>query len=120
MESILHTMYVVAIKDTAAWAADGAADLSMIGFWNLVVVWLKVSEDRQSCSNSPLMLVAAHPVALLSVMGVARWDGPTGEYGSLRGQQLLHSRVLAELAQELQPVDRQVRWPPRPPLWVQN
>jgi D-alanyl-lipoteichoic acid acyltransferase DltB (MBOAT superfamily) len=43
MELILHTMYVVAIKDTSAWDGDGAADLSMIGFWNLVVVWLKVS-----------------------------------------------------------------------------
>ncbi len=42
MESVLHTMYVVAIKDTAAWAGDGPADLSMIGFWSLVVVWMKV------------------------------------------------------------------------------
>ncbi|GFZ47191.1 Glycerol uptake protein 1 [Saitozyma sp. JCM 24511] len=42
MESVLHTMHVVAIKDTSAWAGDGPADLSMIGFWNLVVVWLKL------------------------------------------------------------------------------
>lgn len=42
MESVLHTMYVVAIKDTGAWQGDSAADLSIIGFWNLVVVWLKV------------------------------------------------------------------------------
>lgn len=42
MESILHTMYVVAIKDTKAWSGNGPADLSMIGFWNLIVVWLKV------------------------------------------------------------------------------
>jgi hypothetical protein len=35
-------MYVVAIKDTRAWEGDSPADLSMIGFWNLVVVWLKV------------------------------------------------------------------------------
>ncbi len=46
MESVLHTMYVVAIKDTSAWHGDSAADLSMIGFWNLVVVWLKVSHLR--------------------------------------------------------------------------
>lgn len=36
-------MYVVAIKDSAAWEGDSPADLSMIGFWNLVIVWLKVS-----------------------------------------------------------------------------
>ena len=45
MEVVLHTMYVVAIKDTSAWEGDGPADLSMIGFWNLVVVWLKVIYD---------------------------------------------------------------------------
>ncbi len=43
MEAVLHTMYVVAIKDTQAWEGDSPADLSMIGFWNLVIVWLKVS-----------------------------------------------------------------------------
>lgn len=36
-------MYMVAIKDTRAWAGDSAAQLSMIGFWNLIIVWLKVS-----------------------------------------------------------------------------
>jgi D-alanyl-lipoteichoic acid acyltransferase DltB (MBOAT superfamily) len=46
MEAVLHTMYVVAIKDTKAWAGDSPADLSMIGFWNLVIVWLKVSLSR--------------------------------------------------------------------------
>lgn len=43
METVLHTMYVVAIKDSAAWEGDSPAEMSMIGFWNLVVVWLKVS-----------------------------------------------------------------------------
>lgn len=42
MEVILHTMYVIAIKDTKAWIGFGPADLSMLGFWNLVVVWLKL------------------------------------------------------------------------------
>ncbi|EMD33382.1 hypothetical protein CERSUDRAFT_108172 [Gelatoporia subvermispora B] len=42
MEFILHFMYVVAIKDTKAWSGDSAAELSMIGFWNLIVVWLKL------------------------------------------------------------------------------
>ena len=49
METVLHTMYVVAIKDTAAWDDDTAAELSMIGFWNLVVVWLKVSPEMAEC-----------------------------------------------------------------------
>ncbi len=42
MECILHFMYMVAIKDTNAWYGDSAAELSMIGFWNLIIVWLKV------------------------------------------------------------------------------
>ena len=43
MEFILHYMYVVAIKDTNAWYGDSVAQLSMVGFWNLIIVWLKVS-----------------------------------------------------------------------------
>jgi D-alanyl-lipoteichoic acid acyltransferase DltB (MBOAT superfamily) len=42
MESILHYMYVVAIKDTKAWQGYTPLELSLIGFWNLVVVWLKL------------------------------------------------------------------------------
>lgn len=42
LESILHTMYVTAIQKTRAWQGASAAELSMIGFWNLVIVWLKV------------------------------------------------------------------------------
>ncbi|KAI6039919.1 MBOAT, membrane-bound O-acyltransferase family-domain-containing protein [Pisolithus marmoratus] len=42
MEFILHTMYVVAIKDTKAWVGDTPLELSMIGFWNLIIVWLKL------------------------------------------------------------------------------
>lgn len=42
MEFILHYMYVVAIKDTKAWQGDTPLELSMIGFWNLMIVWLKV------------------------------------------------------------------------------
>lgn len=43
MEFILHFMYVVAMKDTKAWAGDTPAEIGMIGFWNLIIVWLKVS-----------------------------------------------------------------------------
>lgn len=42
MESIIHTMYVVAMKDAQAWVGLGPGALSMIGFWNLVIVWLKL------------------------------------------------------------------------------
>ena len=42
MEFILHYMYMVAIKDTKAWDGFSAAELSMTGFWNLIIVWLKV------------------------------------------------------------------------------
>ncbi|KAK7064865.1 MBOAT, membrane-bound O-acyltransferase family-domain-containing protein [Favolaschia claudopus] len=42
MEFILHFMYVVAIKDTKAWVGDTPAQIAMIGFWNLIVVWLKL------------------------------------------------------------------------------
>ncbi|KAJ7068615.1 glycerol transporter [Mycena amicta] len=42
MEFILHFMYVVAIKDTKAWIGDTPAQMGMIGFWNLILVWLKL------------------------------------------------------------------------------
>ncbi|KAJ6567497.1 MBOAT, membrane-bound O-acyltransferase family-domain-containing protein [Mycena sp. CBHHK59/15] len=42
MEFILHYMYVVAMKDTKAWIGDSPAQIGMIGFWNLVIVWLKL------------------------------------------------------------------------------
>ncbi|KAI5475562.1 Glycerol uptake protein [Pseudohyphozyma bogoriensis] len=45
MEFVGHTMYVVAIKDESragAWKGDSPWELSMIGFWNLIVVWLKL------------------------------------------------------------------------------
>lgn len=54
MEFILHTMYVIAIKDTKAWMGNGPADLSLIGFWNLVTVWLKVSLRLPICVSYEL------------------------------------------------------------------
>lgn len=48
MELVLHYLYVVAIKDSGAWHGDTPAELSMIGFWNLIVVWLKVSFHHDS------------------------------------------------------------------------
>ncbi|KAF8628982.1 hypothetical protein AX15_003606 [Amanita polypyramis BW_CC] len=42
MELILHFMYVVAIKDAKAWVGYTPAEISMVGFWNLIIVWLKL------------------------------------------------------------------------------
>ncbi|KAG8969855.1 glycerol transporter [Tulasnella sp. 419] len=42
MELVLHYMYVVAMKDTSAWKGGSPAEISMIGFWNLIIVWLKL------------------------------------------------------------------------------
>ena len=42
MELVLHSMYVVAVKDARAWSGDTPFELSMVGFWNLIIVWLKV------------------------------------------------------------------------------
>jgi D-alanyl-lipoteichoic acid acyltransferase DltB (MBOAT superfamily) len=42
LELTLHLMYVVAIKDTRAWQGLSPLQLSLVGFWNLVVVWMKV------------------------------------------------------------------------------
>lgn len=49
LEFILHFMYVIAIKDTKAWAGTTAAELCMIGFWNLIIVWLKVCSTCIAC-----------------------------------------------------------------------
>lgn len=38
-------MYVVAIKDTRAWHGLSPLQLSMVGFWNLVIVWMKVRAE---------------------------------------------------------------------------
>ncbi|EIN03983.1 MBOAT-domain-containing protein [Punctularia strigosozonata HHB-11173 SS5] len=45
METILHFMYVVAIKDSKAWTGPSPytpAQLALVGLWNLIVVWLKL------------------------------------------------------------------------------
>ncbi|KAH8094526.1 MBOAT, membrane-bound O-acyltransferase family-domain-containing protein [Cristinia sonorae] len=42
LEFILHFMYMMAIKDTRAWDGNSAAEIGMIGFWNLAIVWLKL------------------------------------------------------------------------------
>ena len=42
METLIHVMRVVAIKDAHAWSGMTPAQLSMTGFWNLIFVWFKV------------------------------------------------------------------------------
>ena len=48
METLIHAMHIVAIKDAHAWDGMSPAQLSMIGFWNLIFVWLKVSPKPKS------------------------------------------------------------------------
>ena len=48
MEFTLHFMYVVAIKDRKSWVGASPAQISIIGFWNLMIVWLKVSFGGRS------------------------------------------------------------------------
>ncbi|KAI0295061.1 hypothetical protein B0F90DRAFT_1811558 [Multifurca ochricompacta] len=42
MKILIHAMHVVAIKDANAWSRMTPAQLSMVGFWNLIFVWLKL------------------------------------------------------------------------------
>lgn len=42
METILHFCYVVAVSQEKAWAGDSAFQISMIGFFNLNIIWLKL------------------------------------------------------------------------------
>ncbi|KAL7417004.1 MBOAT, membrane-bound O-acyltransferase family-domain-containing protein [Mrakia frigida] len=42
MEILLHYIYVVALKDAKAWRGLGPGELAVVGFWNLIVVWLKL------------------------------------------------------------------------------
>ena len=50
METLIHIIHVVAIKDARAWSGMTPAQLSMLGFWNLIFVWLKVCRIIQSIS----------------------------------------------------------------------
>lgn len=54
MEGILHYMYVVAIKDRRAWVGYSPMEISMVGFWNLIIVWLKVRSYLDSKPSFPL------------------------------------------------------------------
>ncbi|KAJ3296089.1 glycerol transporter [Borealophlyctis nickersoniae] len=42
MEVLLHGMHVVAIKDAKAWVGMTPFQISMVGYFNLKVIWLKL------------------------------------------------------------------------------
>lgn len=42
MEFLLHFMYVVAVSKTKAWDGDSPFQLSMLGLFNLNIIWLKL------------------------------------------------------------------------------
>ncbi|KAG1442916.1 hypothetical protein G6F56_010868 [Rhizopus delemar] len=42
MEITLHFLYVVAISKSKAWHGDSALELSMIGYFNLLIIWMKL------------------------------------------------------------------------------
>ncbi|CDS09973.1 hypothetical protein LRAMOSA02650 [Lichtheimia ramosa] len=42
MELTLHYLYVVAISKAKAWDGDTPLQLSMIGYFNLVIIWMKL------------------------------------------------------------------------------
>ena len=87
MEYILHFMYVVAIKDSRAWVGDTPAEIAMIGFWNLIIVWLKVRFICMPLIYGALKIsLASHSMAILPSMGFIRSGRPTREHGPLYGQ----------------------------------
>lgn len=125
MELVLHTMYVVALKDSGKgwWNGMTPAQVSLVGFWNLIVVWLKVSRVSPLFSSvlcaiksDPAMLscsrtqrcAAPPPVAVVPPLVPPRRDRAPREHDPLHGQQLFRPRVLARLAPQLQPLGRPV------------
>ncbi|KAI7866329.1 MBOAT, membrane-bound O-acyltransferase family-domain-containing protein [Spinellus fusiger] len=42
MEWILHHLYVVAISKSQAWVGNSPLELSMIGYFNLTIIWMKL------------------------------------------------------------------------------
>jgi hypothetical protein len=106
MEVVLHFMYVVAIKDAKSWYGDTPMELSMVGFWNLIVVWLKVGIFFMTRLWPTLItcLIAHATLEILPFVVAGGWRGPTREYDSLYGEQLYGCWLLERVASELQPV----------------
>lgn len=94
-------MYVVAIKDAKAWKGETPFELSMVGFWNLMVVWLKVCRvSLPVChgNTDEIIYVAITTLEVLPPMGARRRNRGTREHGQVYGEQLFNARFLEELA----------------------
>ena len=98
METLIHVMHVVAIKDAHAWGGMTPAQLSMIGFWNLIFVWLKVLLNHVTSKLALMITSAAAPMASLPPVGTHGRGGPSREHDTLHGEQLLGARLLACMA----------------------
>ncbi|GAB1525165.1 glycerol transporter [Rhizoctonia solani] len=100
LEIILHMMYVVAIKDARAWHGLSPLELSMVGFWNLIVVWMKVELELFLIIKNivPKPSIASYSMALLPIMGAGGWNRSSREHGPMHGKQLFGIRLLEELA----------------------
>lgn len=70
MEGILHYMYVIAIKDTRAWKGDTPAQIGMIGFWNLIIVWLKVDHPTSKALKTTDCLFSFYCLGAFSDYGL--------------------------------------------------
>jgi hypothetical protein len=53
METLIHVMHIVAIKNAHTWSGMSPAQHSMIGFWNLIFVWLKVCPKSRDLQQAP-------------------------------------------------------------------
>jgi D-alanyl-lipoteichoic acid acyltransferase DltB (MBOAT superfamily) len=62
MEVMMHLFYVVSISKAKAWDDLSPFEMSLVGFFNLKFVWLKVYIHH-------VYISAAHYMAILSVMG---------------------------------------------------
>jgi hypothetical protein len=61
-----------------------------------------------NCKHMADARPAPASMAIFPPLGSRRWDRPTREHGTMHGEQLQPSWVLASLASELQPLDRAV------------
>jgi D-alanyl-lipoteichoic acid acyltransferase DltB (MBOAT superfamily) len=88
MEFIQHFMYVVAIKDTKAWTGDSSSEIGMIGFWSLMIVWLKVRRLNSSLSldSGTHSYIAFASMALFPTLGLGWWYRRAREYGPVYGE----------------------------------
>jgi D-alanyl-lipoteichoic acid acyltransferase DltB (MBOAT superfamily) len=57
MEIILHYTYVVAISKTRAWEGSSPFQLSMISYFNLQIIWLKVHPPSSTGRADPQLLL---------------------------------------------------------------